>query len=281
MPNMGGMEIALVLAGLAIAVALLLALGRRNKRNTALDRWAADHGIGNSTDETRRIIHDYLSRGIKWRSMGGFIGFVVPLGTRVPGLEMMLGYLIAAILFELRSASVTRTTGHTAALVPRSIQDYVPRRPLMQFRVACSLAILTSIAMMVVPLRATVQDQPLGEAPWMVGVGVLLLWLINEVSLRVIAGRRQPTGSLDLVAADDALRSASMHAVLGAGIGIALLLFGASMLTFGLEAEMQLVRWVGPWLGLGGMILGIVSWLTFGPDTPWTVRRSGLASART
>ena len=48
-------------------------------------------------------------------------------------------------------------------------------------------------------------------------------WLTVELFQRYIVARRQPAVNLDLVRADDAIRSASIHALAGAGLALELL----------------------------------------------------------
>ena len=115
-----------------------------------------------------------------------------------------------------------------------------------------------------------------GKLIW-IAVGAVAVLVVVEVTLRYIANRRQPGSPADLVAADDALRSTSMHATIGAGLALAFLLAGGAFAGIGLLSDIQILRWAAVPLAFGSMIAAVVAWLELGHDTPWVVRRSTTA----
>jgi hypothetical protein len=76
---------------------------------------------------------------------------------------------------------------------------------------------------------------------------------------------------LELIAADDAIRSQSLHSVAGSGLAVLLLLLGAAAFHLA-NTEVQLLRWTMWVPGLGAWPAAILVLNHFG-HRPWPVPR--------
>lgn len=271
MPNIGLFELLMVATILGIPVLLIFTLWKRSQR-TPVEAWAKAHHVVLTT-RTKEVVAAHLARNLKWRMSGAIVGAALPLGTNVPGLEMIAGYLVGAILAELSAKPFDDVPGRGAAVAPRFVETYIPRSSLVWFRILCGIGTLTAASFFIIPLRA---DDGITNEPLAFGLtsgGSLLLLAVIEMTLRHLAGRSQNGTSEDVVAADDALRSAAMHATLGAGMALAFLLIGAAALGIGIATDVQLLRWVGAPVAIVCFVSALTSWVRLGPDTPWSVSR--------
>ena len=269
--NIGASE-ALVLAGfLGVAVAMVWALTRVTRRSSTR-AWATAHGVSHN-DDTAPIAHAYLRRSATWRLSGAIIGVVLPLGTDVPGLEMIAGYLIGAIASEVTASPVATADRPRASLVPRELRQYLPGYTLAVFRTVGLAAAAVALCWYLIPLRGDGSTEA-ALGPVAAAAGALILLIVVEASLRYIVRRPQPAGDPALIELDDAIRAASMHATVGAGIGIAFLLLGAALWAVGFRTDIQLIRWVAPFAGVFCLGAGISFWMQLGHDTPWRVERA-------
>jgi hypothetical protein len=92
-----------------------------------------------------------------------------------------------------------------------------------------------------------------------------------EVLQRWIVRRHRPVSAASLLAADDAIRSQSVHSVAGSGLGILSLVLGEVTWRLGLS-DVQLLRWTIPLVGWLLPLAGFYACLWFG-HRPWQVRR--------
>ncbi len=199
------------------------------------------------------------------------LGAVIPFGTRVPGLEMLGGYLLGALAAELTQPRLRHTTEPAASLTPRSLTDYLSPRILRALRGTAVLSVGLVPLYLLLPQRAPVTDHP---QLFVASLLVVITAVVVEAVLRLIVRRPQPAVAPDLVSADDAIRSGSIHASAGAGLGIALLLVATELWVFGFGTDVKVVRWVAPVLSLAATAAAFVTWSTFGHDRPWRVRRN-------
>lgn len=263
-----------LLLGVPLAAIVVLALKARGSQPEA---FAAAHGI-RLTEASRSLVATYLERSWRWRVTGALLGAVIPFGTRVPGLEMLGGYLVGALAAELTHSRLRPATQPAASLTPRSLTDYLAPGILRALRATALLAVALVPLYGLLPRRVPVTDR----AQLLVASGlVVITYVVVEVALRLIVRRPQPAVGPALVSADDAIRSASIHATAGSGLAIALLLVGAEWWVFGSGTDVQLVRWVAPVLSLAALVAGFGAWAVFGHDPPWRVERSRTGEVRT
>ncbi len=270
----------------AVGTFLLLALVaiRSQWRHRWLpERWAREAGL-ELTPRSEGLIRSYVNRTRAFRIAGGLIGFASPLiyagytHEPMPGpfgntfLLALVGYLVGALLAEL-TFKRPRPERASATLAPRELQHYLPPRLSQTLRFGAVLALALVGVYLLVPVRQPRVDVPRLAAwallPVVVAAGV-------EMLQRYIVRRPQPLAETDLVAADDAIRSASVHALAGAGIGLLLVLLGDILHSIGFSTDVQVLRWTLPWMALIclGAAVGALTGLT--KPYGWQVRRNDL-----
>jgi len=92
--------------------------------------------------------------------------------------------------------------------------------------------------------------------------------------LQAIVARPQPAINAELMAADDAIRASSIHALSGAGVGLVLVGIGAVLFALQYASTNDAL---GAWLGYPAtlaILLSLLSWVRLGHPTTWRVRRS-------
>ena len=275
---------------LVLAVAIPIQLWRAYRRDEAyVERWAHYHGLG-LTPENRPLVERYLRHARVLRTWGGVAGAVVPslielawhgrvevLGFGADGESAPLafgtifaGYLLGALWAEVSLARPVAGARRTASLVRRELADYLPPNLVRAQRGLAAAATLGALAVGVVPYDDSVSTPgalslALG-ALLAVGFGAGL-----EAIERWLVRRPQPYTSPSLVAADDAIRAQSIHAVAGAGLALLLLFCGGVALALqGSDVAWLQVAMVVP--AAACLVASLVACREIG-DRAWRVRR--------
>jgi protein-S-isoprenylcysteine O-methyltransferase Ste14 len=252
--------------------------------------WARERGL-ELTAENRPVVASYLRRTRLLRACGALAGILLPtlvelvwhgrlviLGASSDGsvapyagpMEAYIGYLVGALCAEVTLARPRDRTRHSASLVPRRLEDYLPRRLMLAQR-ALGVAVVLGIVitgLVPYPSPASVPDWT-AQLTGVVVFGAFAVAL--EALERWIVRRPQPFTSPSLVAADDAIRAQSVHAL--SGSGLALLLAALSGLFAVVTAsDVEILRWT-MWLpALAAFVLSVRACLDIGQQ-PWRVRR--------
>jgi len=247
------MSIPLLVAGI-LAVAIPLQLRRAHRPEQDLgERWARGHGV-ELTPENRALVTDYLRNASVLRTWGGVAGAVLPsviafawsgrvqvLGFGTDGESaplafgtIFIGYLVGALCAEVALARPVAGTRRKASLSRRELEDYLPHRVILAQRSSAVAGALGMIAIGLVPYADSASNPGL---PWLAlaAAATLSFGAGLEAIERWVVRRPQPVTSLPLVAADDAIRVNSIHAVAGAGLALLLLL--CSGVALGLQAS--------------------------------------------
>jgi hypothetical protein len=285
---------------LIVAVAIPVQLLRAYRRDDAsVARWSGDHGL-QLTPESRALVARHLRSARVWRTWGGVAGALLPSlvefawSGRVQVLgfgtddnsaplafgTIFVGYLLGALCAEVSLSRPVDGARRAAILARRELDDYLPRRIVLAQRVlavACALGVLV-IGLVPYP-QAVSNPGPLGLA--LAAAAVLAFGAGLEAIERWLVRRPQPFTSRPLVAADDAIRSHSIHALAGAGIALLLLL--CSGVSIGLQASDVAVLHVAMVFPAAVfLVLSLVACGDIG-ERSWRVRRvtdgAGAASA--
>ena len=253
----------------------------------ALTRWAARYGL-HLSNVNRSIVSRYLQRtrslqmaaaGVGWIATGVFVtgtGQFVPL-FGVPLMIAIAGYLLGAVIAE---ASFLRQlappTGiRSAALTPRGLLDYVPRLTVWALRALPAVLIVLAVLYALTPKHA---ETPSDVSPTLVLAASALLVVVAfavDRLLQAIVARPQPAINAELMAADEAIRASSIHALSGAGVGLVLVGIGAVLFALQYASTNDAL---GAWLGYPAtlaILLSLLSWVRLGHPRTWRVRRSG------
>jgi hypothetical protein len=257
-----------------------------------LTEWARAHAL-DLTPENRPLVGWYLRTAGVLRTWGAIGGVVVPAALalawsghfEILGIDtdgginpgdigwIFVGYLVGALYAEVSLARPVDPARRSASLAPRRLDDYLPHRLVWAQRLlggACVIGALASLAL------------PYGEAwraPGAVGILGFVAWIALvaagvESLERWLVRRPQPFTDPSLVAADDAIRSQSVHSV--AGAGLALLLFmvaGVSVLVA--SADVAILRRT-MWLPALVATLAALGACQYYGHRAWRVRRAPL-----
>jgi hypothetical protein len=255
-----------------------------------LVHWAHARGFELMPDN-RPVVARYLRRARLLPMLGALVGVVLPtlaelalhgelviLGFHSDGsgapyagpFELYIGYLLGALCAEVSMARPRDPGRRSASLVPRELDGYLPRRLLLAQRGLGVAVVLGVIVTGLLPYPS-----PASEPDWSAlasGAAFFGAFTVGlEVLERWIVRRAQPFTSLSLVAADDAIRAQSVHAL--AGSGLALLLVALSGVFAVLTASDVDVLSATMWLpAVAAFVLSILACRDIGQQ-PWRVPR--------
>lgn len=206
--------------GLSVAVLLLMtanaAVGTVPRRR--VEEFARLHSLRVTPGNGNQIIA-YRATTRRWRAAGFTLGVLAPAAlsrSSFAGFGWALaGWFAGAAVAELRIAHLDRGPRASASLTARRAADYVPWAGRWAVPGAMVLCVMTGVYCV-----ARHHSHPEGDlravALWTVvglGVGVVAL-----ASMRHVLRRPQPLAEPDRLAADDAIRSRSLHVLAAAGM---------------------------------------------------------------
>ncbi len=283
------------LVGVLVVVPLALIRAYREADDELVDAWARVHDLV-LTAENRPMVRWYLRTAGMLRTWGAVAGVVLPsafalawsghfevLGVDAEGGVnpgdvgwIFLGYLVGALYAEVALARPVDPTRRTASLVPRDLDDYLPRRLLLTQRwlgAAVAAGCLASLALpyderWIGPGAVSVVGFLAWVAAFTLGLERVQRWLIR---------RPQPFTEPSLVAADDAIRAQSVHAVAGAGLAVLLLMLAGTSALLA-ASDVAVLRWTMwlPAVAAAVLALAACQHLTNGA---WRVRRAPATAA--
>ena len=262
---------ALVLPLELLAVAALVVLAvvmLRPASARAIGRWADAHEV-TVTPRTEPLVARYLTRARRWRAAGALAGVILPAVTAIAGSPrpgfwqaVLIGYLAGAALAELTRPDPAGAT-RAAALVPRRLDDYVPRSATLWLRTRAALSLVATTLRFVGPIDATWRNRAPSASAFVVAtIACVVVAVVAEGAARRIVARPQRYEAADLLAADDAIRSASAHAVIGAALALVLLVVGNQLFQVGTATEPQLLRWTLPLIGAACTLGSLGAWFS-------------------
>lgn len=245
-------------AGIALITAIYLT--QRRTLGAKAAAWAHARGLPPDAFDDPLVL-DYVSQSRALRVLGVAVGVVLPpavmvaLGwTDTPPAFLtwpFIGYSVGAFYAGAVLLAPASPVRRRAALVTRSLRDYLhPRAVFLQRALPLLVAGVAAVAM-VVPFA----DARHRSVAMVVGslLGSIAAAVVAVVLERRVVGRPQPYSDSRAVLVDDAIRSHIVHTVAGAAIGVQVL---AATQICGVLAmsDVQILRWtmwVPAVLGLG------------------------------
>lgn len=248
----------LILAVLAAGVVLVLGLWLWYRLRPVERREIAEVAAAADLDVTldnAPVVQEWVARTRLWRTvgvlcaMGGLLAEAVVSWRSAQSVDIpltillwgLVGYWIGSVVAELTTARAMRGDGpRSASLAPRELSSYVGA---WAARWPSRLAAAGAAGMAV--------TLALGERSWWVwacGLGVIAVAVVTRLVSRYVLDRPQPVQAEDVSAADDAVRSRSLHALGGTAVGIGIWLASISL---GAAASQLLAR-----TGINGALTG-------------------------
>jgi hypothetical protein len=263
--------------------------GFRRPSEEFTQRWARTFGV-EVTEANRPLIYTYLLRTKRIRTTGALAG-LVPSATYTaisqtgssldPLILAVVGYLLGAVVAEAMAIPRPPSAGTpTASLLPRLLNAYLPGYAL------AALRLVPLISLGLVPVYVVLQEHPylplqMGMVGFtLISVASVVVAAAAEWTMRKVLRRPQPAHPKDVVMADDALRSASIHALAGSAIALAVLLVGYQISVLGWLSHSGSVRWITFFVSVSCLGLAWGCWVDLGHPKSWTVRRRALIEGR-
>ncbi len=275
------------IAELTVTVVVLVAIGmyvRAGARRWRPDEWARGMGV-ELTARNEAFIRSYIARTRVLRAVGAAVGVLTPVlysafterTLPVPfdfGLfDALVGYLVGAVIAEI---TVRRPMAEvrTASLVRRVVADYLPAGYTITMRASAAIALVLIPLFRTLPQRESDVAQVEMLPAILAGSMILVVLVGVEFLQHYLVGRPQPAVEADLLAADDAIRSASVHALAGAGIALELLIVSVELTAIGLVSDIQVLRWTLPLIGLLAFGGSLGAWMRLTRPEDWHVARA-------
>jgi len=273
----------LVVAFLAAVVASAVALisSFRTPAVGPVDEWASGHGV-QVTGRNVEFVDAYVREGHRLRLVCGFGGWFVAqavaaatgLDLHLPGLIWLLaGYLVGCVWSEAWLTRLPEGTERAASLTTRRLPDYLAGRLRTAQVVLPALSAARALAAWQVHPTATrgqfgvssLASDPATLHSVAIAAGLaaplvmLGIWLLE----RHIVAKPQPLVDDDLLTADDAVRSSSVHLLSGTGCAIVLLLM-ATVLGYLGETSRGAGNGAAVFASVVCFVLALVSWRYYG-----------------
>lgn len=171
------------------------------------------------------VVIDYLATTRRWRGTGLLLVILTSglytgqqgQGAHVGFAAVFAGWFVGAVIAEWRVSSRRREEGkRVASLVPRRASDYLPTYVLL-------VVITAFVAVVALDVDAALRAGGTRDRIELVGwtaATVAILVLVVMIARHVLT-RTQLLAASDVLAADDAVRSRSLHVLAGSGLASA------------------------------------------------------------
>jgi hypothetical protein len=220
---LAGLFLGSVLIGFVLAIVMwwyVLVIEVAPVSRDRLERFARRHDLAVTATNGDQVIR-YLATTRRWRSAGLAVSLLVAVGWgvvdgtyRLDFLTLFSGWFVGALIAEARIDHLAYGRRRAASLMPRRPTAYLPAFFWRLVPIAGGLAAAAAAACAVLALRG-----------WPVADGRAVGWAVAAAAV-VVAVRRmqrhvlrrpQPVAAPDVLAADDAIRSRSLHVLAGGG----------------------------------------------------------------
>jgi hypothetical protein len=268
----------LTVAGLSLLIAAVSAAGPVARHRVAL--FARRQRLTITVANGEQVIR-YLATTRRWRAAGIGAGLVVSFWRSIPDGSlnfnfplMFAGWFLGALVAEARVAHLNHGRRRVASLQPRRPQFYLSRTAWLLVPIAAGVAVGTGA--LTAALAVTGAAHPDWTAvSWLV-VALAVAMAVRTVQ-RSVVDRAQPLAEPDVLAADDAIRSRSLHVLAGGGAALILLCVTAQVSSIHPTA-LDAGNAIQAWLLVAGVLIAALGWNV--ATVAWPSRRAlGRASA--
>lgn len=266
----------LTLIPLAI-VAVLVARAYAEVNESFVAEWAAAHGL-RLTTTNRPLVWWYLRNARVLRTWGVLAGIALPplltvaLGLAEHGVGtwfwcIFAGHLAGTVYAEVALRRPTPSGTRVATLERREVRQYLPAR--LRFA-PVGVAGLTAALAGAGVAAGELSD---GTTRSLVAIGTASAAIVAAIAVgqRWVVTRPQPFTADDLVEADDAIRSQSVHLLAGSGTAVLLALGADALSAVAMDTSPPLST-VTSLVAFAFAPAAIVSCLYYG-HRAWRVRR--------
>lgn len=213
-----------IVAGLSMLLWVALAIAESPVHPSRLNRFGRRYGLLPTADSGNHIIA-YLAITRRWRAFGLVVGVIVSIVSGLPGIQisslpLFAGWFVGALIAELRVLPPPFGPRRAALVAPRKMEAYL--RPFARALLLASVA--PAFVLGLLRMRDT--------WPWTLAALAVAL-AVWRIQLRVLH-RSQPAAPADVIAADDAIRSRSLHVLAGGGSALVLFCVLAQLTELGL-----------------------------------------------
>jgi hypothetical protein len=211
---------------IVVLVVVVVNYTRGTVSRARLERFAGRQRLRVTVDNGNQVIR-YLATIRRWR-VAGFVGGIVASQVNAPEgtiihfnfITIFTGWFIGALIAEARVEHLAHGLVRMASLQPRQPHRYVRRFAWALLPATAVVAFMTAVA--------TAAAAALGWADpqWAPATLLLVVAIAVAVTVRLIQlavlRRPQPVGAPDVIEADDAIRSRSLHVLSGGGSALVL-----------------------------------------------------------
>ncbi len=208
------------------AVFLAVAIQGRVSR-ARVQRFATRQSLRVTEANGNQVIR-YLATTRRWRTVGLLVGLLVSqatqnlrLGRISTGDEWIIvfvGWFIGALVAEARVAQLAHGQLRAASLQPRRPQQYGHPVTWALVPGATTAALGVGAATALVGAAGWGRPDARWATTWL--VAALMVAVTVRLGQHVVARRAQPHAAPELIAADDAIRSRSLHVLSGGGAAL-------------------------------------------------------------
>ncbi|WP_194918958.1 hypothetical protein [Catenulispora rubra] len=254
--------------GLSLVVLLLMtvyaAVGPVPRRR--VEEFARLHSLRVTVGNGNQIIA-YRATTRRWRAAGFTVGVLATFHTGgTYGLAFqwaLAGWFAGAAVAELRVAHLDRGPRTSASLASRRAADYLPWAGRRAVPAAMVLCVLTAVFCF-----ARRGSHPEGD------IRVMMTWTVAGLGVGAVAlaaqrhvlRRPQPLAEPDRMAADDAIRSRSLHVLAAAGMVLVGSCVGSQLAAADVMMHNHVTGMFGALFGIGFPIVGRI--LAYWPSPP-------------
>jgi hypothetical protein len=285
----------------AVLATLVAVKGLRGVPVPAVNIWARRHGVA-IDNITGPYVERYLTRGRRIRTVCFLVPFALGVvlqlvaglyGVRghdsavgdwagLPVIVAVLGYVGGVVVAELtwrpdrgragEPQPATSGRPQAAMAVARDLSAYLPRWAMRLLRVAAAATVL------VIPVIGVVNGHGGESLIGLVGSGLtaVVVTVVVELASRHVVGRRQAVMTPEWLAADDAVRATSAHALSGVGVLFVTLVLSSQLGQLVAEGTVSPSGAVASWvvaLAVVTLVVGLCLWLQLMQPSWWPVRR--------